>query len=335
MNACIVGYGAVGPVHADAVDRIDNAELYAVCDINEKRREACREKYGCIAYSDFDAMLADKNIDVIHICTPHYLHGEMAKRALLAGKHVVLEKPVVLRLSEMDELIELARERDNKLCVILQNRRNASIEAMKEIVKSGRLGKLLGLIGGVYWKRDEAYYAQDAWRGRWETEGGGAIINQSIHMIDMMIHFAGSIKRVSSAICHWQVGGIEVEDNAHAEFDFDCGAKGIFNATNCYVTDEPYMLELAFENGRYRYADGRLYRIDESGATVIAEDSKVKIGKSYWGNGHMSLIADFYRAISGEDATYTTLEDAYETMKTAFEIYRQAGVPCPNNLSSK
>ena len=331
MKSCIVGYGAVGPVHADAVNGIDGAELYAVCDINSERAELCAEKYGCLVYTDFYEMLADSEIDVVHICTPHYLHGEMAKAAILAGKSVVLEKPVVLSLSEMHELKALTEGRENKLCVILQNRRNASIEAMKRIEGTEDLGRLLGLIGGVYWKRDEAYYAQDAWRGRWKTEGGGCIINQSIHMVDMMIHFAGRIKKMSSAINHWQVEGIEVEDNAHALFDFESGAKGVFNATNCYITDEPYMLELKYERGRFRYADGRLYRITESGATVIAEDSKVMIGKSYWGSGHFSLISDFYRALMGEDRPYTTIADAEETMRAAFEIYKAAGVPCPNN----
>ena len=331
MKACVVGYGAVGPVHADAVKNIDGAELYAVCDTNAERAALCKERYGCLVYNDFDAMLANESIDVVHICTPHYLHGEMARRALAAGKHVVLEKPVVLTERELIELMELSERSEQKLCVILQNRRNASIEMMKRIIASEDTGRLLGMIGGVYWKRDEAYYAQDAWRGRWETEGGGAIINQSIHMIDMMIYFGGKIKKMSSAINHWQVSGIEVEDNAHALIDFESGAKGIFNATNCYIGDEPYMLELQFERSRYRYADGRLYRIDAKGAVVLAEDEKVMIGKSYWGSGHKSLIGDFYRAVRGEDAPYTTVRDAYETMKAAFAIYREAGVPCPNN----
>ncbi len=331
LKACIVGYGAVGPVHADAVNTIDGAEVYAVCDVNAAHGRLCRETYGCIEYSDFDEMLTDGNIDVVHICTPHYLHADMARKAIEAGKHVVLEKPVVLTERELEELKELSEGRENKLCIILQNRRNACIEAMRRIEADEDLGQLLGLIGGVYWKRDEAYYAQDKWRGRWETEGGGAIINQSIHMLDMMIHFAGPIKKMKSAINHWQVEGIEVEDNAHALIDFECGAKGVFNATNCYVLDEPYMLELQYERGRFRYADGRLYKIDESGASVIAEDSRVKIGKSYWGCGHLSLIGDFYRSLLGEDTKYTTVSDAEETMRAAFAIYKEAGVPCPNN----
>ena len=335
MKACIVGYGAVGPVHADAVSRLENAELYAVCDINSERAALAKAKYGCRVYSDFDTMLKDGEIDVVHICTPHYLHAGMAKSALLAGKNVVLEKPVVLTLEEMDELVELAKGRKNKLCVILQNRRNASVEAAKRLTDSGELGALKGLIGGVYWKRDEAYYAQDAWRGRWQTEGGGAIINQSIHMLDMMIHLAGPIKTMHSAIHHWQVGGIEVEDNAHALIDFVGGAKGIFNATNCYIGDEPYMLELEYERGRLRYADGRLYKITKDGTEILAEDEKVMIGKSYWGSGHFYLIRDFYRALAGEDAHYSSLGEAYNTMCAAFDIYREAGAPCPNNLRNQ
>ena len=331
LKACVVGYGAVGPVHAAAIDKTEGVELYAVCDVSAERAEACRARYGCRIFDDFYEMLKDEAVDAVHICTPHYLHGEMARAALAAGKHVVLEKPVVLTEGELDELERLSRSASGKLCVILQNRKNASVEAMKRITDSGEAGRLLGLIGGVYWKRDEAYYAQDPWRGRWQTEGGGAIINQSIHMLDMMIYLAGAPAKISSVISHWQVEGIEVEDNAHALIDFKSGVKGIFNATNCYVTDEPYILELLFERGKYRYADGRLYRITDSGAEVIAQDDKVQIGKSYWGTGHISLIGEFYSSIRDGQGNYTTVRDACETMKAAFEIYRQAGVPCPNN----
>ncbi|MBR2929784.1 MAG: Gfo/Idh/MocA family oxidoreductase [Clostridia bacterium] len=332
MNACIVGYGAVGPVHAAAVDAIDGAKVYAVCDIDRGRAELCKEKYGSFIYSDFDEILKDENIDVVHICTPHYLHGRMAKAALLAGKHVALEKPVVLTMAELEELREIARSSAGRLAIMLQNRRNASITELKRITESGEYGELKGLIGGVYWKRDDAYYAQGEWRGRWQTEGGGAIINQSIHMLDMMIHLSGRIRNMRSSINRWKVESIEVEDTASALIEFESGVTGIFNATNCFFTDEPYMLEARFERGKFRYADGRLYRIDECGAEVIAKDTGVMVGKSYWGSGHFSLLHDFYSSIGGKDAPYTTVEDAYLTMKAVFDIYGEAGVPCPNNL---
>ena len=136
MNACIVGYGAIGPVHANAINQINGVTLYAVCDINNERAKKCANEYNCIIYNSFDEMLKDSSIDAVHICTPHYLHKEMTLKALKAGKDVVLEKPVAISKADMDELVEFVNssENKNKLCVMLQNRRNVCIEKWKEII---------------------------------------------------------------------------------------------------------------------------------------------------------------------------------------------------------
>ena len=123
-NACIVGYGAIGPVHADAITNTDCANLYAVCDINADKAKLCTDKYGCKAYCDFDEMLKDEDIDVVHICTPHYLHKDMTISALAAGKDVVLEKPVAMNRAEFRELMDYVESngKDKNLCIMLQNR---------------------------------------------------------------------------------------------------------------------------------------------------------------------------------------------------------------------
>lgn len=323
MNACIVGYGAIGPVHANAINQVDNASLYAVCDIDNERANKCADEYHCKVYHSFDEMLQDSDIDVVHICTPHYLHKEMALRALKAGKDVVLEKPVAISRADMDELVEFvnSKENKNKLCVMLQNRRNICIEKLKEIILNNDVGKLKGLTGSVFWKRDEAYYNQDEWRGKWSTEGGGLLINQTVHMIDMMIYFGGKVTDFKSDINHWYISNIEVEDHAQVLMFFENGARGIFNASNCYVTDEPYILDLLFEKAHYRYADHCLYKIGEKGAEFITSDQSVKVGKSYWGSGHLTVIRSFYDSLAGKDAHYTDINDAYDAMKMVFDIY--------------
>ena len=326
MNACIVGYGAIGPVHANAINQINGVTLYAVCDINNERAKKCANEYNCIIYNSFDEMLKDSSIDAVHICTPHYLHKEMTLKALKAGKDVVLEKPVAISKADMDELVEFVNssENKNKLCVMLQNRRNVCIEKLKEIISDNDLGKLKGVTGNVFWKRDEAYYDQDEWRGKWITEGGGLLINQTVHMIDMMLYFGGKVKDFKSTINHWFVSNIEVEDNAQVLMFFENGARGIFNASNCYVTDEPYILDLLFEKAHYRYSDNCLYKIGEKGAEYITSDQSVKVGKSYWGNGHLTVISSFYDSLAGKDSHYTDINDAYNTMKMVFDIYDNA-----------
>ena len=316
-NVCIVGYGAVGPVHAAALKDIESVNLYAVCDNNPKKIKICCKEYDCKEFFDFDEMLHDECIDAVHICTPHYLHKEMAMKALNAGKAVVLEKTVGIKLSELEELSSFSKEQDKPpLCVMLQNRTNVCVMKLKEIIKSRNVGKLQGIIANLNWHRGEAYYAQDAWRGKWKTEGGGLLINQAVHLVDLMLYFGGPVKNFESEIHRWGITGIEVEDTANAMLQFESGAKGIFHATNCYVTDEAFQLELRFEKAHFRYADGLLYEILDGDVRVLAKDEKLKIGKSYWGCGHQTVIRNFY-----EQKDYPDINDAYAAMKFIFAIY--------------
>ena len=323
MNGCIVGYGAIGPVHANAISQAENARLYAVCDVRDDRARICAEEYNCIIYHSFDEVLSDDKIDVVHICTPHYLHKDMALSALKKHKNVVLEKPVAISMSDIDELASYVDGNDTKkLCVILQNRRNNCVRKLVKIMQDKSVtGELKGMIANLNWKRDEAYYAQDPWRGKWDTEGGGLLINQAVHIIDLMLFFGGKLCRFQSDIKHWEIENIEVEDNAHAVLYFENGAKGIFNATNNYVTDEPFNMEFLFEEAHFRYADDKLYEITDTDIKILAQDEKIKIGKGYWGNGHLVVIRDFYNILSGKPGQYTGIHDAYNAMKLIMDIY--------------
>ncbi len=316
-NVCIVGYGAVGAVHAAALEGIENVQLYAVCDVNPQKLNLCRDTYGCKVFSNFDEMLLDPNIDAVHICTPHYLHKEMAVKAFVAGKAVVLEKPVGISLAELNALRAVFKEQANiPLCVMLQNRTNACVVKLKEQIAHRDVGALQGILANLNWHRDEAYYKQDPWRGNWQTEGGGLLINQALHLVDLMLYFGGAVKKYESSIHRWGITGIEVEDTASAILQFENGAKGVFHATNCYITDEAFQLELRFENAHFRYADGLLYEILDGDVRILAKDEKLQIGKSYWGCGHQTVIRNFY---AGQD--YPGIEDAYDAMKLVFEIY--------------
>lgn len=324
-NACIVGYGAIGPVHADAINKCPDAHLYAVCDIDAERLKKSTDEYsGVIGYTDFDNMLTDDNIDVVHICTPHYLHEPMTKAALAAGKDVVLEKPVCITRGEMQNIINIAdRHKDRKLCIMLQNRTNACIVKMKRLAASVETGKLLGIIASLSWHRDEKYYAHDSWRGKWATEGGGLMINQAVHLLDLMIMFGGKPVKVRSNLSHWKISNIEVEDTANALVQFESGICGVFNATNCHSCDSPFYLELDFENVKLRYADGVLYRITDDDITIIEKDVKANIGKKYWGSGHARVTDAFYSSLEGRPSPYTTIYDAADTMSVMFDMYEK------------
>ena len=312
-NICIVGYGAVGETHAEVVSEMEQVNLYAACDVLKERLDQCKEKYNTLSYLDFDEMLKDENIDSVHICTPHYLHFEMIKKALRAGKQVVCEKPVTRTRAEYEEL--LTTENADQVCVVMQNRLNPCVSKMKEITDSGELGKIASLKAVVTWNRPSAYYAQAAWRGMWATEGGGVLINQSIHTLDALIYILGKVNRVQAHMANYTHPEIEVEDMVSAHLSFENGANGIFYASNSYGATVPAEIEIIFEKGKLHCVNGKLYVNDE----YVTEDSVPLTGKIVWGTGHKLLFKRYYdegKHFSPFDITYT--------MDTLFSIYECA-----------
>lgn len=310
----IAGYGAIGPVHAKALENVAKAQLYAVCDINPDRRRLCREQYNVTEYEDFDAMLADPDIDGVHICTPHYLHYEMAGKALAAGKSVVLEKPVTRTRQEWDALANL--ENADKICVVLQNRLNPCVQEMKKIIGNGSLGAVKAARAFLTWNRDKAYYKSADWRGRWATEGGGLLINQAIHTLDYFNYLLGGIQKTRTTMCnHTLEGIIEVEDTFVSHLELGNGVRGVFFATNGYSENCSPFFEISFEKGIVRYMNQKLWVNDR----LAAEDTSATIGKACWGSGHSLLLHRFY-----DEGKYFSLSDAKNTMETVFAMYEEA-----------
>jgi len=318
-NVCVVGYGAIGPIHASALAGMTNARFYGICDISAQKRALCLKKYaekGMILkeYDDFDKMLQDENIHCIHICTPHYLHFEMIKKALAAGKDVVTEKPVTRTKEEYEQL--LVMDGAEKVCVVLQNRLNPGIVKFKEIIESGELGAVKSVRALLTWHRDRAYYENSDWRGRWDTEGGGLLINQAIHTLDYFRYLIGDIVSVKANMSTYSLEDIiQVEDTLSAYLEFANGVKGIFFATNAYAQNSSPLFEVAFEKGIVRYEDLKLIMNGQ----VLAEDVAATEGKAYWGSGHAGLFKRFY-----EDQQYFNVYDVKNTMETVFAIYESA-----------
>ena len=167
-NVCIVGYGCIAPVHASALLQLpDEVKIYAICDIVKEKADKGAEKYGAKAYYSIDEALEDTEIDVFHICTPHYLHFPMIEKCLAKGKMVVSEKPLVMT---RDELKKASAFKDSHLYCIFQNRTNNSVLKLKEIIESDKtIGKLTGIRAIMTWKRTEHYYRSGPWRGKIAT----------------------------------------------------------------------------------------------------------------------------------------------------------------------
>lgn len=312
-KVCVVGYGAIGPMHAEAIIKAKNAELFAVCDIVPEKAIAAGEKYGVKSYTDFDEMLSDKEVDSVHICTPHHLHFEMIKKALSAKKSVVCEKPVTMTKNELDRLFSLPDS--DKVCLVLQNRMNPCVSKFRGIAKSGGMGRILCAKGILTWNRTREYYDSDQWRGKWGTEGGGVLINQAVHTLDFFSVIAGGVKSVKAQMANFSLDSIEVEDTFSAYLKLENGATGVFFATNAYGVNSKPEFEIVFEKGVVKYSEGKLF-VD---GAIVKEDVPSYGGKAYWGTGHEKLISNFY-----DENKYFSIYDVKNTMDTLFAMYESA-----------
>lgn len=325
-KVCIIGCGAIFPVHASVIQRLPDATLAAVADIRPERARAAADDFGCRAYADWHEMLEKERPDAVHICTPHYLHRPMAVEALRHGAHVLIEKPVALNF---DEALEIAAVRDvagKTVAVVFQNRLNDATMAAKEIVESGRYGRLTGVRGMVAWHRGEAYYRDSGWRGRFDTEGGGVLMNQSIHTLDLMQYLAGPVESLRARVDNFaHEGVIEVEDIAEAVLRFQSGAHGLFTATTACFADLPVELELCFEQAAVFLRGGRSWLLREGEELELCQPAARKTPyKNCWGDGHGRLIEHFYADL-GTGRPFVSVEDGAQVLRVIDAIYRSSG----------
>ena len=322
MKAAIIGCGTIAAVHAESITMLEGASLAAAADIRPERTKAYAGKYGCRAFLSLEEMLEEEKPDVLHICTPHYLHVPMTEYALKRGVHVFCEKPPVISKEQLARLEKAVSEGPGRAGFCFQNRYNPSVLYVKELLASGKPGRIKGARGIVTWNRGEAYYTQSGWRGRLETEGGGALINQAIHTMDLLGVFLGKPVSVEAQTANHHLPGIiEVEDMMEAYIRYE-NAAACFYATTAYTEDAPPLIELSCENMviriedqdvTIRYRDGRRER-----PTL---DRKQALGKSYWGSGHMDCIADFYRCLETGERFAQDLEGVRDTVRLMLASY--------------
>ena len=327
MNECmgvgLIGCGAISVNHFKALQQVKNARLVAVCDNDPEHLQKAMDGQGVRGYSDYHELLRDPEVQVVHICTPHYLHHQMAIDALHAGKHVLCEKPMAIHLADAEKMTEAAKETGCQLGICFQNRYNEASRRIRALLDGGECGRVLGGSAVVTWDRGEDYYARGAWRGKWATEGGGVMINQAIHTLDLLRDFAGEVVDVKCSMSAKRLEDvIEAEDTCDMLLTTSTGARLLFYASNCGVGNMPVQISLKCENASIFMLGNRV--------TVTWKDGKVENndytsgfqwGKDYWGSGHGFLIEDFYRClregkpfpIDGNEALKTTrmLEAAY------------------------
>ena len=273
----IVGCGTISRVHADAISRNERAELVSACSRSDDKRNAFCDEFGISGYSDYTEFLANEDIDIVVLCTPNGTHLDYGIQAADAGKHLIIEKPLEITVERGKQLVDHCKSRGVQLAVIYQNRFIDDVRKMKQAIKDGAIGRLVMVRASIKWFRDQDYYKSAPWRGTFKLDGGGALINQSIHTVDLMLWLAGPVASVQAYKGTLTHDGMEGEDNLVASLQFRSGALGVLEASTSIVPSQSRMIELHGTAGT-AVLDGDIFAIlgneDTSDSDAVSETEK-------------------------------------------------------------
>lgn len=329
-TAAIVGCGDVSVVHFEAIAAL-GIGLVAVVDTDPAGLErAAGIAPGVPGFDSVQAMLRAveegtlQRPDVVHVATPHHQHLEPTAALLTAGLHVIQEKPLANTLQAAQSVVDAAARSQARIGICFQNRYNASSQALKQVLEDGELGELVGGYGNVVWTRTPDYYQSRPWRGRWDQAGGGLLINQAIHTLDLLQWFLGEPSGVSGRVCTLKYAGmIEVEDSANAWFTHPGGITSTFVGALTNSVHRNVEIELYGSKGVATIADGLHLRFADGRSRDVAERRAASGGRSYWGLSHQVLIEDFHRRLSDPDPFWIGPQQAMASMRMLKAVYAQ------------
>jgi len=326
-TAAIIGCGDVSIIHTEALAAMDEGELAGVCDTDSQQLNSAAQALGVPGFPDHLSLLDSVRPDVVHICTPHNQHASLAIDCLERSVNVIVEKPLAHTVDEGQQLIAAAERNTAKIGVCFQNRYNTTAQAMHALITSGDLGQVLGGSFTVVWHRSADYYLNRPWRGTWEGGGGGLLMNQAIHTVDLLQWLMGEVTSVSGHAATRFLGDtIDVEDTAEFVAQHASGARSVFYATLAYAVNSPVTIEVVTENAiltlrgdlTVSYADGR--------TEVIAERKAPSGGRAYWGVSHELLIRDFYARLDDDEPFWISPREAEKSLRIVQNIYTQSNL---------
>lgn len=332
----IVGCGMIANFHAKAVADIRGANVVACFDMVPAAADRLAGELGCTAYHDLDRMLADPAVDIVTICTPSGAHMEPAVAAAKAGKHVIVEKPLEVTLRRCDKIIAACEKAGVTLATIFPSRFHESSQVMKKAVDKGRFGRLTVGDSYVKWFRTQEYYDSGAWRGTWKLDGGGALMNQAIHSVDLLAWLMGPVAEISSHTATLAHQRIEVEDVAMATLKFESGALGVIEATTAAYPGMLKRIELHGTTGSAVLEEEDITVWDFAKPTAADKKLLEKMaGKTETGggasdpaaighHGHTALFKDVLKAIKNGTRP---LVDGYEgrrSVEIILAVYKAA-----------
>lgn len=341
----VIGCGMISNFHARALDDVRGAKLVACYDSFPESARRLAEKVGCKAYDSLEEMLADSNVNAVSVATPSGAHREPAVAAARAGKHVIVEKPLEITLRRCDAIIQACDKAGVKLSTIFPSRFHDSSVKLKKAVEGGRFGRLT--LGDAYvkWWRTQEYYDSGAWRGTWQLDGGGALMNQAIHTVDLLTWLMGPVAELTAMTATLAHERIEVEDTAMATLRFENGALGVIQATTAAYPGYLKRIELHGTDGsavleeedlkkwdfrKLRAADRRIQEeMQKQRSTAGGASDPAAIGH----HGHAMQFKDFVDAINKNRRPLVDGPEGRRSVEIILAIYKAAetgrAVPLP------
>ena len=330
----IIGAGMIAEMHAVAMQDLPNVKLIGFYDKNLAAARSRAEKFNVKAYESFEEFLADPEIQAVSIATPSGMHGSVAIPAARAGKHILCEKPLEITLEKCDEIIRVCAENDVLLSPVFQSRFTKPVHLVRQAMQAGRFGRMVLASAQMRWYRDPAYYSGSTWRGTWDLDGGGALMNQAIHMIDLLIHINGAPEEVfafSGTLTH----SIEVEDNLCATVKYRNGSFGTIEVSTSCAPGFARRLEFSGSTGTVAFGDNTITRwefTEPRPEDEVIKNELLKAGDAGGGsspmninsNGHRCQIADLAEAITTGRSLYLDGKEGRRAIELIIGIYESA-----------
>lgn len=328
----IIGAGTIAHIHAKAIAAIPGAKLYGVHSTGFAKATAFAEQHQCTAYATLEEMVANTDIRVICICTPSGIHMEPALACIEAGKHCLIEKPLEITLERCDRIINAAEKAAVKVGVVFPSRFYDESIRVKKAIDSNQFGRLA--LGSAYvkWSRTDAYYQSAAWRGTWQFDGGGALMNQGIHSVDLLQWYMGPVKSVQAFSANIRHTTIEVEDTLVAALQFTNGAVGTLECSTAIYPGALKRIEILGTDGTVVLEESALvkwqFRTEETPEPLSASGSKIQGGVADPADisfkGHQKQIEDFIYATENNSRPLVDGEEGRKAVEIVTAVYKSA-----------
>jgi UDP-N-acetyl-2-amino-2-deoxyglucuronate dehydrogenase len=324
----IIGCGVIGRVHAQAITSLPDAQLVAVADIIPERAQELAEAFHATPYSDFQEMLAREQLDVVDVCTPSGMHGEHACQVMRSGRNVIVEKPMEISRAAIEEMLRVQQETGVKMAVISQHRFDPATGQVHDLVDEQAFGQLVLGNAIIPWWRSQAYYDSGAWRGTWELDGGGVLMNQSIHSIDLLQWLMGPVRSVF-AYTDTLVHRMETEDVGVAVLRFANGALGTIAATTGAYPGVSTRIEIYGDKGSAVIEDDHLSYLH------LARDDREEVGPYGVGPGKRAQRTENTDTSAAQDPAALAIRSHALQIEDMIRAIREDGSPLLDGYAAK